>query len=105
MTIRSLDPSGELGRLFFQIQSKDLHGSQATGSQRPQSGATADAVNLSNIAKAVVGLTSQAAALPDIRLDLVQRVQNSLQTGISTATSEQIADALIRETVLNGRTV
>ena len=101
MTIRSLDPSGELGKLFFQVQSKALTGSQTKGSQTPQPGPTTDAVDLSMVAKAIVGLTSRTAALPDIRFDRVQRVQEALQTGVSPATSQDIADALIREAILN----
>lgn len=101
MTIRSLDPSGELGKLFFQIQSKELHGSQPNPSRSTQSSPSSDAVDLSFLAREIQEQTARAGALPEIRADKVERVRQALQNQDPLATSEHLSDALIRETILN----
>ncbi len=100
MTIPGLDPSGELGRLFFQIQSKSSHEKDVrqpqTASQRSN-----DAVDLSRLAQDIRTHTARAGELPDLRSDKIQRVQQVLAQGSQLATADQLADAIIRETFLS----
>lgn len=100
MTIPGLDPSGELGRLFFQIQSKTTHEKDVRQPQTSPQGTT-DAVDLSRLAKDISVYSSRAAQLPDLRTDRIQRIQQALAEGKELATSEQLADAITRETILN----
>ncbi len=101
MTIRGLDPSGELGKLFLQIQSKDIHARETNPSRTLPSGASPDAVDLSVLAQEIHNFTSQASTVPELRTDRIQHVQQALESGTNLATSRQLADALLRETILN----
>jgi hypothetical protein len=100
MTIPGLDPSGELGRLFFQIQSK---GSPEKDVRQPSStprGST-DAVDLSRLAQDIRIHSSRAAELPDLRSHRIQQIQQALAQGLELATPTQVADSITRETILN----
>ena len=101
MTISSLDPSGELGRLFSTSQPKQV----APNDQRPstsiQSAPTRDDVALSHFAQEVRDLTDRVSRYPDIRHDRVQAIRQKLEQSQSLANSEQIANALARETIIN----
>ena len=100
MTIPGLDPSGELGRLFFQIQSKSSNEKDATRSRPVLQGGT-DAVDLSRLAQDIRTYSSQAAELPEIRAEKIQAIQQALSEGREIATVGQLGDALVRETILN----
>lgn len=101
MTIRSLDPSGELGKLFFHIHSKNQQESPSHVSQSVGETPSRDAVDLSAVVKTLQDFTSRAAALPETRVDKIQSVQQRLEAGTPLATTEQVAGALLRETFLN----
>ena len=101
MTIRSLDPSGELGKLFFQVHSKHQQELPTNVSRPTGSTASRDAVDLSSVVKTLQDFTSRAAALPEVRSEKIQAVQQRLQAGNSLATTEDVAVALLRETFLN----
>jgi anti-sigma28 factor (negative regulator of flagellin synthesis) len=101
MTIRGLDPSGELGRLFFQIQSKDIHAQEEKASRTIPPHSSTDAVDLSLLATEIRDYSSRASQLPELREDKIQRIQNALEGGGHLASSEQVAEALTRETILN----
>jgi len=101
MTIRNLDPSGELGKLFFQIQSKNLHEPPSTVSRAASTVSSRDAVDLSAVAQALQEFTSRAANLPEIRSEKLQAVQHRLKSGEPLASADQVAGSLIRETLLN----
>ncbi|MDR4494388.1 MAG: flagellar biosynthesis anti-sigma factor FlgM [Nitrospirales bacterium] len=101
MTIRSLDPSGELGKLFFQIHSKNQQESPTNVSSSGGSPPSRDAVDLSAVVKTLQDFTSRAAALPEIRLEKIQALQQRLEDGAALATAEGVAGALLRETFLN----
>ncbi len=100
MTIPGLDPSGELGKLFFQIQSKSSHEKDV---RQPQavSQRSSDAVDLSRLAQDIRTHSTRASELPDLRTDRIQRVQQVLAQGSQLATADQLADAIIRETLLS----
>ena len=100
MTIPGLDPSGELGRLFFQTQSKVVHDKNVHHSPTTSRSAT-DAVDLSGLAQDIRNHSSRAAALPDVRTDRIQQIQQALAEGKELATPGQLADAIVRETILN----
>ena len=100
MTIPGLDPSGELGRLFFQIQSKSGH-DKDVGHPPTTSGSATDAVDLSRLAQDIRIHSSRAAQLPDLRTDRIQQIQQALAQGSELATPGQLADAIARETILN----
>ena len=100
MTIPGLDPSGELGRLFFQIQSKSTHEKEGRHPSTTSRGAT-DAVDLSRLAQDIRNHSSRAAQLPDVRTDRIQQIQQALAQGKELATPGQLADAIARETILN----
>ncbi len=100
MTIPGLDPSGELGRLFFQIQSKSGSDKDVRHSPTTSRGAT-DAVDLSRLAQDIRIHSSRAAQLPDLRTDRIQHIQQVLAQGTELATPGQVADAIARETILN----
>jgi anti-sigma28 factor (negative regulator of flagellin synthesis) len=101
MTIRGLDPSGELGRLFFQIQSKDIHAQEPNPSRTTQRYSAADAVDLSVLAQEIRDYSSRASQFPEIRVDKIKRIQQALEAGTELATSGQLAEAITRETILN----
>ena len=101
MTIQGLDPSGELGRLFFHVHSKDIHGQDSNVSRTSSQHPSTDAVDLSVLAREIRDNSSQAAKLPELRADKIQRIQQALGEKTDLATSEQIAESLIRETILN----
>ena len=100
MTIPGLDPSGELGRLFFQIQSKSNHEKDAHKPQAVPRGST-DAVDLSRLAQDIRTHSTRAAQLPDLRTDRIQHIQQALTHGSELATPGQLADSIARETILN----
>ena len=101
MTIQGLDPSGELGRLFFHVQSKDIQGQDSNVSRTPTHHPSTDAVDLSVLAREIRDHSAQAAQLPELRADKIQRIQQALEQKDELATSEQVAGALIRDTILN----
>ena len=100
MTIPGLDPSGELGRLFFQIQSKTSLEKDIRQTQSVSQG-SADAVDLSRLAQEIRTHSARAAQLPDVRTDKIQQIQQALGEGGELATPGQLADAIVRETILN----
>ena len=100
MTIPSLDPSGELGRLFFQIQSKSSLEKDIRQTQSVSQG-SADAVDLSRLAQDIRTHSARAAQLPDVRTDRIQQIQQTLAEGNALATPGQLANAIVRETILN----
>ena len=101
MTIRGLDPSGELGKLFFHVQAKNLQ-TQETGPPRvAQHSSSADPVDLSILAQEIRDYTTRVAQVPELREDKIRRIQQLLEAGEALATSSQVADALTRETILN----
>jgi len=101
MTIRGLDPSGELGKLFFHIQSKEIHTQDANFSRTTPRHPTADPVDLSVLAQEIRDYSSHAAKFPEVREEKIQRIQQALKAGTELATSSQVAEAMIRETILN----
>jgi hypothetical protein len=101
MTIRDLDPSGELGRLFFHVQTKNVHAQEATPLQTTPRHSSVDAVDLSALAQEIRDYSSRASQVPDLRMDKIQRIQQSLESGGEMATSGQLAEAMTRETILN----
>ena len=100
MTIPGLDPSGELGKLFFQIHSKSSHEKDVHQPKTVLQGST-DAVDLSRLAQDIRTQSARAAELPDLRTDRIERIQQALTKGVELSTSEQLADAIARETILN----
>jgi flagellar biosynthesis anti-sigma factor FlgM len=100
MTIPGLDPSGELGRLFFQIQSSASPQKDVRQPKTLAPGST-DAVDLSRLVQDIQVYSSRAADLPDVRTDRIQRIQQALAQGEELSTSQQLADAISRETILN----
>lgn len=101
MNIPSLDPSGELGRLFSTSQPQNVAPNDQRQSNQVQSGRTHDDVALSLFAQEVRDLTSKITQQPDIRVDRVEAVRRALESHQPLASAEQIADALSRETILN----
>ncbi len=100
MTIPGLDPSGELGRLFFQIQSKS---SEEKDVRQPNAlpQRSVDPVDLSRLARDIRTYSARASELPDLRADRIEHIQQALDKGIELATSEQLVAAIARETILN----
>lgn len=101
MTIRGLDPSGELGRLFSHIQSKEVHVQEAGSSRTTQRHSAADPVDLSVLAQEIRDYSSRAAQVPELRMEIIQRIQQRLGSGAELATATQLAEALTRETIVN----
>jgi hypothetical protein len=101
MTIQGLDPSGDLGRIFFQVQSQEVH-AQKSNLLRPASPhSAADPVDLSTLVQEIRDYTARASQVPEFRGDKIQRVQQALDAGTELATSEQVAEAMTRETMVN----
>ncbi len=100
MTIPGLDPSGELGRLFFQIQASTGPEKDVRQPKTVAPGST-DAVDLSRLAQDIQVYSSRAAQLPELRTDRIQRIQQTLARGEELSTPRQLADAISRETILN----
>ena len=100
MTIPGLDPSGELGRLFFQIHSKSSHDTDVRQPKTVLQGST-DAVDLSQLAQEIRIQSARAAELPDLRTDRIERIQQALSQGVELARPDKLADAIARETILN----
>ena len=101
MNISSLDPSGELGRLFLSVQSKNSTTSEDRQSNQVGQGRSHDAVALSAFSKDLRDHSAKVAQLPDVRTERVQGIREALQKNQELATSEQVADALIRDTIVN----
>ena len=102
MNISGLDPSGQLGGLFLKVQSNDATHSEKQKSGHVGQGTAKDAVALSTFAQEVRDLSDKVAQEPDVRGDRVQAIRGALQQGQQLATPDQVADALTRETFLNG---
>lgn len=101
MNVSGPDPSGALNKLFLPIQHKEgLAHDPRTGQSASRSG-THDAVVLSGFAQDARNLATQAAQLPDIRGERLQQVQAALDRQEPLASSRQVADALVRDTILN----
>ncbi|GJL53204.1 MAG: hypothetical protein NPIRA02_03360 [Nitrospirales bacterium] len=101
MTIPSLDPTGELGRLFSTLQPKAITPNDQHQSNQVSTGSTDDNVALSTFAQEVRDLTKQGLHVPDTRHDRVHAVREALQGQQTLASSGQVADALSRDTILN----
>lgn len=101
MTIPGLDPSGELGRLFFQVQSKDIHAQEANPLRITHRPSATDAVDLSTLAQEIRDYSSRASQFPDLRVDKIQRIQQALASGAELATPGQLAEAITREAIVN----
>ncbi len=101
MTISSLDPSGELGRLFSTSQLKSVVPSDQRQAKSIPLGHTGDDVALSVFAREVRDLTNQVGNQPDVREDRVESIREALEKNQPLANAGQIADALSRETILN----
>ncbi len=101
MTIPGLDPSGELGRLFFQVQSKDIHAQEANPIRTTQRPSATDAVDLSTLAQEIRDYSSRASQFPDLRVDKIHRIQQALESGVELATPGQLAEAITREAIVN----
>ncbi len=101
MTISSLDPSGELGRLFSTSQSKAVVSQEQRQGKTIPLGHAGDDVALSVFAQEVRDLTQRVSHQADIRTDRVESIREALRQNQSLATPEQVADALSRDTVLN----
>ncbi len=101
MTIRSLDPSGELGKLLLQVQSKTQTESPVNPFRQTRLPPSSDAVDLSVLARTIQEQTTRASILPDIRAEKVQQVQLALARGQTPVPSDQVSDSMIRETIMN----
>lgn len=101
MTIRGVDPSGELGKLFQHIQSKTIHGQDASQPRLARNHPSTDAVDLSTLVREIRDHTHRVAQEPDVRLEKIQQIQQTLDAKGVLATPEQVADALTRELLLN----
>lgn len=71
---------------------------RSTGSADADRG---DAVTLSGGAQDVARLSAAANALPDVRSDKVQAVQNALQSGTYSVQGSAVAEKLLREVLLD----
>lgn len=100
MTIQGLDPSGELGKLFFQIHSKEVHENFPSRTKASPGPAT-DAVDLSRLAQDIGEYAARAGKFPEVRDEKIHRIQQVLNRGEELASAQQLADALARETILN----
>ena len=108
MTISGLDPSGELGRLFFAVHPshpKTVLSSEQRSSNQVLSGGPRDDVALSALAQEVRDVTARSGNVPDIRAERVEVIREAIQSHQALATSNQVADALFRETILNALAV
>ena len=101
MTISSLDPSGELGRIFSTNQAKNVVGNEPRQSKSSPLGRSGDDVALSAFAQEVRDVTSKVSREPDVRVDRVESIREALKQQQSLANAEQIADVLSRDTILN----
>ncbi|GJL57156.1 MAG: hypothetical protein NPIRA03_00130 [Nitrospirales bacterium] len=101
MTIRGLDPSGELSKLFFHVQAKNLQAQESGPPRAAQHSSSADPVDLSVLAQEIRDYTTRVAQVPELREDKIRRIQQVWEAGEAFATSSQVADALTRETILN----
>ncbi|WP_342346891.1 flagellar biosynthesis anti-sigma factor FlgM [uncultured Nitrospira sp.] len=101
MTIRGLDPSGELGKLLFHVQAKNLQTQEASPPRATHHPSSADPVDLSVLAQEIRDYSIRVAKFPEVREDKIKRIQQALETGAQLGTSNQVADALTRETILN----
>lgn len=101
MNISGVDPSGELGKLFFNVQAKNGVSGEQQQAKQVQAGRTNDSVALSGFAQEVRDVSRQASEQPEIRTDRVQAVQEALAKNQPLATSEQVAGSLITDTILN----
>ncbi len=101
MTISSLDPSGELGRLFSSIQTKTVSSADSQKTHGITANRPQDDVALSTFAQEVRDISRQAREYPSIREDRVQTVQSALSSHQLLANSQDIADALLRETFVD----
>ena len=105
MTISSLDPSGELGRLFSTNQAKTVISHEQRQSKSSAISRTGDDVALSSFAQEVRDVTNKVSREPDVRVDRIETVRDALKLNQSLANAEQIADVLSRDTILNSFTV
>ena len=101
MKISGLDPSGDLGRLLFQIQSKDTAENDQRKTSQIRQGNKNDAVALSSFTQEVRDLSAKVTTFPEIREDRVQQVREALRQNQQLATSQQVASSVISDTVFN----
>ncbi len=101
MTIRGVDPSGELGKLFFQIQSKTIHGQDSVQPHSARHHPSRDAVDLSALVREIQDHVHKVAREPELRLEKIQQIQQALDNQAELADAQQVADALTRELFLN----
>ena len=79
MKISGVDPSGDLSRLLFHIQSKDIPEKDQRQTGQVKQGQSGDAVAISSFTRGVRDLSDTITNLPDIREDRVQQVRDALQ--------------------------
>ncbi len=89
----------------MQIQnSRQMNRSGAKGPESVQPMAPQgrqDRVELSSQAKEIMNAQKIAAAIPDVREDLVGRIKNQMQTGAYRIDTDKIASGLLDDTLTN----
>lgn len=100
MNISGPDPSGAIGKLFFPVQQKEGSSDELRVTHSVSQNGTNDEVSLSSFAHDVRDLSEKAGRLPDVRTERLQEVRTALNRQ-ELASSQQVADAIVRDTVLN----
>ncbi|RMH36166.1 MAG: flagellar biosynthesis anti-sigma factor FlgM [Nitrospirae bacterium] len=100
MNISGPDPSGALGKLFFPVHQKEGTNDELRVTHSVSQNGTNDEVSLSSFAHEVRNLSERARHVPDVRTDRLQEVRTALDRQ-ELASSQQVADAIVRDTVLN----
>jgi anti-sigma28 factor (negative regulator of flagellin synthesis) len=101
MHISGLDPSGDLGRLIFQVQAREVASADAHQTHQVKPNRPNDSVALSPLAREVGDLSNKVSQQPEIREDRVRRIHETIQQNQPLATSQQVADSIVTDTILN----
>ena len=90
-----------MGKLFFQIQSKTIHGQDSGQPHSARQHPSKDAVDLSALVREIRDHVHKVEQEPELRLEKIQQIQQALDDQTELADAQQIADALTRELFLN----
>lgn len=92
---REIDPRHATTTRAEGDRTADLNASPQASASAPQQ--KTDSVRLSNLGSAIGELTARTEQLPDVRQERIDQLRGQIQSGQYNPSSEDIADAILKD--------
>jgi len=99
MEISGKPIGGQMDAYLEQVKEKPKTAPDQQTRQAPSS--SGDRVDLSQSARLIQQAEQTMEGIPDVDMEKVQRIQNEIANGTYKADGETIADAMLRESLIN----